>query len=131
MITKPASFMASKSCKGKDSSKSGGGTGKKSLYECWRDDYNSNNYYYDEECEDLTEDQLAFRDAFDISLRGQIRRYEHVAIDLVRQLESGTSTSIFKYPALKQLAIKRGDEYGFVIRPCLVEVTFESMRIDL
>ncbi|GJU70154.1 copia-type polyprotein [Tanacetum coccineum] len=69
-----ASFMASKSCKGKDSSKSGGGTGKKSLYECWRDDYNSNNYYYDEECEDLTEDQLAFRDAFDISLRGQIRR---------------------------------------------------------
>ncbi|GKD52753.1 hypothetical protein Tco_1281729, partial [Tanacetum coccineum] len=69
-----ASFMASKNCKGKDSSKSGGGTGKKSLYECWRDDYNSNPYYYDEECEDLIEDQLAFRDAFDISLRGQIRR---------------------------------------------------------
>ncbi|GJR96351.1 hypothetical protein Tco_0268525 [Tanacetum coccineum] len=41
------------------------------------------------------------------------------------QLESGTFTSIFKYLALKQLAIKQGDEYGFVIRPCLVGVTFE------
>ncbi|GKC52158.1 hypothetical protein Tco_1074903, partial [Tanacetum coccineum] len=50
---------------------------------------------------------------------GSYDGYEHVAIDLVRQLESGTSTSIFKYPALKQLAIKRGDEYGFVIRPGL------------
>ncbi|GJW72894.1 retrotransposon protein, putative, ty1-copia subclass [Tanacetum coccineum] len=38
-------------------------------------------------------------------------------------------TPSFKYPALKQLAIKRGDEYGFVIRPCLVGVTFESVRI--
>ncbi|GKA57452.1 uncharacterized mitochondrial protein-like protein [Tanacetum coccineum] len=37
-------------------------------------------------------------------------------------------TSIFKYPALKQLAIKRGDEYSFVIRPCLVGVTFKSLR---
>ncbi|GKF84843.1 hypothetical protein Tco_0249741, partial [Tanacetum coccineum] len=57
--------------------------------------------------------------------------YEHVAIDLVSQLESGTSTSIFKYHALKQLAIKQGDEYGFVIRPGLVGVTFKSVRIDL
>nr|GEZ04979.1 hypothetical protein [Tanacetum cinerariifolium] len=40
-------------------------------------------------------------------------------------LESGTFTSIFKYPALKQLPIKRWDEYGFVIRPCLVRVTFD------
>nr|GEY19308.1 retrovirus-related Pol polyprotein from transposon TNT 1-94 [Tanacetum cinerariifolium] len=32
-------------------------------------------------------------------------------------LEPGTFTSIFKFPALKQLAIKRWDEYGFVIRP--------------
>ncbi|GJQ92339.1 hypothetical protein Tco_0003478 [Tanacetum coccineum] len=53
-------------------------------------------------------------------------RYEHVAMNLVSQLESGTFTSIFKYPALKQLAIKRGDEYGFVIRPWLVGVTLES-----
>ncbi|GJR42801.1 hypothetical protein Tco_1310904 [Tanacetum coccineum] len=48
-----------------------------------------------------------------------------------RALEPGTSMTIFKYPALKQLAIKRGDEYGFVIRPCLVGVTFKSVRIDL
>ncbi|GKD23096.1 zf-CCHC domain-containing protein [Tanacetum coccineum] len=58
-------------------------------------------------------------------------KFEHVVMNLVSQLESGTFTSIFKYPVLKQLAIKRGDEYGFVIRPCLVRVTFESMRIDL
>ncbi|GJY26845.1 hypothetical protein Tco_0401571 [Tanacetum coccineum] len=49
----------------------------------------------------------------------------------VRQLEQGTFTSIFKYLALKQLAIKRGDEYSFVIRSCFVGVTFESVRIDL
>ncbi|GJW08021.1 hypothetical protein Tco_1570444 [Tanacetum coccineum] len=48
-----------------------------------------------------------------------------------RLCKIGTFTSIFKYPALKQLAIKQGGEYGFVIRPCLVGVTFESMRIDL
>ncbi|GKE18613.1 hypothetical protein Tco_1426190 [Tanacetum coccineum] len=48
-----------------------------------------------------------------------------------KKLESGTFTTIFKYPAIKQLAIKWGDEYGFVIRPCLVGVTFESVRIDL
>nr|GEW26554.1 hypothetical protein [Tanacetum cinerariifolium]GEX46240.1 hypothetical protein [Tanacetum cinerariifolium] len=34
-------------------------------------------------------------------------------------------------PERKQLAINLGDEYGFVICPCLVGVTFESMRIDL
>nr|GEX54316.1 hypothetical protein [Tanacetum cinerariifolium] len=43
----------------------------------------------------------------------------------------GTFTSIFKYHTLKQLSIKRGDEYSFVIRPYLVRVTFESVRIDL
>ncbi|GJY92372.1 reverse transcriptase domain-containing protein [Tanacetum coccineum] len=32
---------------------------------------------------------------------------------------------------IKQLAIKQGDKYGFVIRPCLVGITFESVRIDL
>nr|GFC15917.1 retrovirus-related Pol polyprotein from transposon TNT 1-94 [Tanacetum cinerariifolium] len=40
-------------------------------------------------------------------------------------LETGTFTS--KYHALKQLAIKRRDEYGFVIRPCLIGVTCESI----
>ncbi|GJS82749.1 hypothetical protein Tco_0749290 [Tanacetum coccineum] len=37
-------------------------------------DYDDNPYDDDEECEDLTEAQLAFCDAFDISLCGQIRR---------------------------------------------------------
>nr|GEZ15481.1 putative reverse transcriptase domain, ribonuclease H-like domain, aspartic peptidase domain protein [Tanacetum cinerariifolium] len=37
-----------------------------------------------------------------------------------------TITSIFKLPALKQLAIKQLDEYGFVIRLGLVGVTCES-----
>ncbi|GKA00221.1 hypothetical protein Tco_0672771 [Tanacetum coccineum] len=46
-------------------------------------------------------------------------------------LESGTFTTIFTYPAFKQLAINLGDEYGFVIRPGVVRVTFESVRIDL
>nr|GEW19762.1 reverse transcriptase domain-containing protein [Tanacetum cinerariifolium] len=49
----------------------------------------------------------------------------------LRQLETGTFTSIFKYPTLKQSAIKWRDEYGFVIRLFLAGVTFESMRIDL
>ncbi|GJY91131.1 hypothetical protein Tco_0506327 [Tanacetum coccineum] len=35
-----------------------------------------------------------------------VNLYEHVAMNLVSQLKSGTFTSIFKYPALKQLAIK-------------------------
>ncbi|GKC83305.1 putative reverse transcriptase domain-containing protein, partial [Tanacetum coccineum] len=64
------SFMASKSYKGIDSSKIGGGTGRKSLYECWKDDYEDNTYDDDddEEREDLTEKQPAFCDSFDISL---------------------------------------------------------------
>nr|GEV12222.1 hypothetical protein [Tanacetum cinerariifolium] len=33
------------------------------------------------------------------------------------RLESGISTSLLKFPAIKQLAIKRWDEYGFVIHP--------------
>nr|GEV13221.1 hypothetical protein [Tanacetum cinerariifolium] len=49
----------------------------------------------------------------------------------LNEVETGTSTSIFKCLALKQLAIKRWDEYGFVIRPCLVGVTCEFVRIDL
>ncbi|GKD00867.1 hypothetical protein Tco_1171141, partial [Tanacetum coccineum] len=35
------------------------GTGKKSLYERWKDDYNDNPYDDDKECEDLMEEQLA------------------------------------------------------------------------
>nr|GEV90522.1 hypothetical protein [Tanacetum cinerariifolium] len=66
------SFMALKSSK--DTSKSGGGTRIKSLYERWKDDYDDNPYKDDEEHEDITSEQLAFCKAFDISLRGQIRR---------------------------------------------------------
>nr|GEY98458.1 hypothetical protein [Tanacetum cinerariifolium] len=35
-------------------------------------------------------------------------------------LESGISTSLLKFPAIRQLSIKRWDEYGFVIHPVLV-----------
>nr|GFC58125.1 hypothetical protein [Tanacetum cinerariifolium] len=35
------------------------------------------------------------------------------------------------FPAIKQLAIKWWDEYGFVIHPGVVGVTCRSMRIDL
>nr|GEV81376.1 hypothetical protein [Tanacetum cinerariifolium] len=34
-------------------------------------------------------------------------------------LEPGTSTSFLKFPSIKQLAIRRWDEYGFVIHPVL------------
>nr|GEX44805.1 hypothetical protein [Tanacetum cinerariifolium] len=54
-----------------------------------------------------------------------------VSYESLRQLETGTFTSTFKFPALKQIAIKRWDEYGFVIRPGLVGVTCKSVRIDL
>nr|GEU40005.1 retrovirus-related Pol polyprotein from transposon TNT 1-94 [Tanacetum cinerariifolium] len=47
------------------------------------------------------------------------------------QLEPGTFTFIFNFHALKQLAIKRCDEYGFVIIPGLVGVTCKSVRIDM
>ncbi|GKE72797.1 hypothetical protein Tco_1534838, partial [Tanacetum coccineum] len=47
--TKTACFMAVKSSKDTCSSKNGGGTGKKSLYECWKDDYDDNPYDDDDE----------------------------------------------------------------------------------
>nr|GEX71509.1 zinc finger, CCHC-type [Tanacetum cinerariifolium] len=70
------SFMASKSSKDTSSSKSGGGTGRKTLYERWKDDYNDNPYDDDDddECKDLREEQLGLCDGFDISLCGQVRR---------------------------------------------------------
>nr|GEX02384.1 hypothetical protein [Tanacetum cinerariifolium] len=57
--------------------------------------------------------------------------YQEYRLEIPDVILNGTFTSIFKYPALKQLAIKQGGEYGFVIRPCLVGVTYESVRIDL
>nr|GFB42119.1 hypothetical protein [Tanacetum cinerariifolium] len=51
--------------------------------------------------------------------------------NLQQASSSGTSTSFLKLPVIKQLAPKRWDEYGFVIHPGLVGVTYESVRIDL
>ncbi|GJU30800.1 hypothetical protein Tco_1174389 [Tanacetum coccineum] len=43
--------------------KSGGGIGSKSIYERWKDDYDYNPYD-DDDCEDLTDEQLAICDSF-------------------------------------------------------------------
>nr|GEX28284.1 hypothetical protein [Tanacetum cinerariifolium] len=43
-------------------------------------------------------------------------------------LESSISTSFLKFPAIKQLAIKRWDEYGFVIHPG--SIRFPSLQIE-
>nr|GEW41634.1 hypothetical protein [Tanacetum cinerariifolium] len=58
------------------SSMSGGGSGKSSLYERWKQTYDDNPYD-DNESEDLTPQQLAFCDAFDIMLPSlcRLRRY--------------------------------------------------------
>ncbi|GKC82207.1 hypothetical protein Tco_1137924, partial [Tanacetum coccineum] len=65
--------MASKSYKGTCSSKSEGGKGMKSLSGRWKENYDDTPYEDDEEHGDLTDEQLAFFGAFDVSLRGQIR----------------------------------------------------------
>nr|GEU39862.1 UBN2 domain-containing protein [Tanacetum cinerariifolium] len=54
-----------------------------------------------------------------------------IMCDNKEAINLSTFTSIFKFPALKQLAIKRWDEYGFVIRSVLVRVTCKPERIDL
>ncbi|GKC18870.1 copia-type polyprotein [Tanacetum coccineum] len=59
---------------GNSSSKSEGGTGMKSLSGRWKENYDDTSYEDDEEHGDLTDEQLAFFGAFDVSLRGQIRR---------------------------------------------------------
>ena len=45
----------------------------KRLYVRWKDDYDDD-LYDDDECADLTEEQLAFCDAYDIRVRGHSRR---------------------------------------------------------
>ena len=57
---------------------------------------------------------------------------EHeVWIDTI-QLELGTTNVIFIcIPEIKQLVIKLESEYGFVTRSRLLDLTFESVRIDL
>ncbi|GKA09988.1 hypothetical protein Tco_0689421, partial [Tanacetum coccineum] len=62
-----SSFMASNHPKVASSSKGGGGRGKSSLYERWKEDYD------DSKCEDLIEEQLTFCDAYDIRISSHIR----------------------------------------------------------
>nr|GEU42130.1 hypothetical protein [Tanacetum cinerariifolium] len=61
----------------------------------------------------------------------QIRQHLHAARDRQRSyanLEPDTFTFIFMFPALKQLAIKQWDEYGFVIRPGLFAVIDDEFK---
>ncbi|GJW09844.1 hypothetical protein Tco_1575671 [Tanacetum coccineum] len=58
-----SSFMASNHPKVASSSKGGGGRGKSSLYERWKEDYDDNPYD-DSKCEDLIEEQLTLCDAY-------------------------------------------------------------------
>nr|GEV40428.1 retrovirus-related Pol polyprotein from transposon TNT 1-94 [Tanacetum cinerariifolium] len=62
VFNKTTGFMASKS---------GGGIKSKSVYERWKEDYDYNPYDDDDDdYKDLTDEQLAIRDAFDINVRG-------------------------------------------------------------
>nr|GEW97299.1 hypothetical protein [Tanacetum cinerariifolium] len=79
--------------------------------------------FLQQDLEQIHEDDL---EAIDLSWQLSL-----LSMRAKRHLETGTFTSIFKCPALKQLAIKRWDEYGLVIRMCLVGVTCESVRINL
>ncbi|GJX11963.1 hypothetical protein Tco_0201822 [Tanacetum coccineum] len=65
-----ASFMAHASSKINNSSKNGSGVENSSLYERWKETYDDNPYD-DDEFDDygLTDAQMAFANAFDISLR--------------------------------------------------------------
>lgn len=69
-----ASFIAYTSSKVNKASKSGSEIRNKSLYEQWKETYDENPYDYDD-CviHGLTNAQMKFVDAYDISLRGQLR----------------------------------------------------------
>ncbi|GJW48644.1 hypothetical protein Tco_0080290 [Tanacetum coccineum] len=58
-----------------ESSKGGSGGGSKSLYEPWKEFYDDQDPYDDDNYEacDLTKDQMMFCDVWDINLHGQIR----------------------------------------------------------
>nr|GEY19147.1 hypothetical protein [Tanacetum cinerariifolium] len=56
--------------------------------------------------------------------------YEHVVMNC-GSAGNRYLHSPLMFPAIKQLAIKWWDEYGFVIHPGLVGVTYKSVRIDL
>nr|GEY85491.1 reverse transcriptase domain-containing protein [Tanacetum cinerariifolium] len=54
----------------------------------------------------------------------------HDMIEQTIELEPGTSTSFLKFPAIKQLAIKKWDEYGFVIHPVVTSlIQVESHKL--
>ena len=57
-----------------DGPKSGGGAGQKSLYERWKEDIHNQSSYDDEDLDicGLTSAQMAYANAHDIHLRGQI-----------------------------------------------------------
>nr|GEY85343.1 chaperone protein ClpB3, chloroplastic [Tanacetum cinerariifolium] len=55
--------------------------------------------------------------------------YEHVVMNC-GSAENRYLHSPLMFPAIKQLAIKWWDEYGFVIHPSLVRVTCKSVRIE-
>ncbi|GJU26944.1 hypothetical protein Tco_1165565 [Tanacetum coccineum] len=70
VFNETASFMASTSSKVNKSSKNGSGVGNKSLYKTWKETYNEDPYDddYFVDC-GLTDGQMKFANAFDISLR--------------------------------------------------------------
>nr|GEW33677.1 hypothetical protein [Tanacetum cinerariifolium] len=74
VFNETAGFMASRSSKVDNHSKSGSGVESKSMYEQWRDTYVEDRYNDDnfDDC-GLTDASLKFANAFDISLHGQLR----------------------------------------------------------
>nr|GEV91036.1 hypothetical protein [Tanacetum cinerariifolium] len=73
VFSETTSFMASMSSKVNKSSKSGSGTGNKSLYKTWKE--TCKEPYDDDDFDDccLIDAQIKFANTFDISLRGQLR----------------------------------------------------------
>ncbi|GKA91545.1 retrovirus-related pol polyprotein from transposon TNT 1-94, partial [Tanacetum coccineum] len=57
--------------------------------------------------------------------------HEHMVINLTLAGMRHLHLHLYMNPEIKQLAIKRVDEYGFVIRPDLVGLTFGSVRTNL
>ncbi|GKE69242.1 hypothetical protein Tco_1527314, partial [Tanacetum coccineum] len=85
----------------------------------------------DQEVKHLKQIRIPIVKGKDVTPRKLSRVKLKIVIGRVPASNLGTFTTIFMYPAFKQLAINLGDEYGFVIRPSVVGVTFESVRIDL
>ncbi|GJR39548.1 RNA-directed DNA polymerase, eukaryota [Tanacetum coccineum] len=80
------------------SRESGGGIGRKSLYERWKEDYDDNPYDDDDDddCEDLTIEQLVICDAYDIRIRGHTRR-EDLDVQAANRIGCGVLKASFAY----------------------------------